>query len=180
MVGTWRRSETRLGGSRKLRTKKVKINKARQKAQNQIDTEMRPSGSNKSPRQQVPTPKERESTACLVHETWPKTRRVRIPWVLFGFAPEAFQQHSGVDGPPLLRCLGCPGIVGLFFFQADVTWRSYGAQQLASFGVGPQSRGTVSRTMVRCGEGRAISGGRLLHCVRGMEGRIFAAAIALL
>ncbi|KAL6699810.1 hypothetical protein J3F84DRAFT_361780 [Trichoderma pleuroticola] len=50
-------------------------------------------------------------------------------------------------------------------FHADVTGRSYGAHQLASRGR-PKSRGTVSRTMVRCGDGRDISGGRLLHCVR--------------
>lgn len=130
---------------------------------------------------QVPTPKERESAACLVHETWPKTKtRADSVGPFWLRSKKHFSTAFWVDGPPLLRALVAPGPCCFFFFHADVTWRSYGAQQLASSGLGLKSRGTVSRTMVRCGEGRAISGGRLLHCVRGKEGRIFAAAIGLL
>lgn len=70
------------------------------------------------------------------------------------------KQFNSVLGWMDLPCCGALVVLGIvgFFFHADVTWRSYGAQQLASFGLGPKSRGTVSRTMVRCGEGRAISG----------------------
>lgn len=77
-------------------------------------------------------------------------------------------------------CLGLSWAMLGFFFHADVTRRSYGAQQLASCGLGPKSRGTVSQTMVRCGEGRAIFRGSSLALCAREEGRIFAAAIGLL
>lgn len=65
---------------------------------------------------QVPTPKERESAACLVHETWPKTKtRADSVGTFLASLQEAFFNSVLGGWTSLVACLGCPGPCCFFF-----------------------------------------------------------------